>query len=415
MLADAAISATAPPRRRVPLYAMLAGNAVSLVGNAVTGLAIPWFVLETTGSAGRTGLTAFAGMLPTVLGGIFGGALVDRLGRKRASVLADLASGGSVAAIPLLYHTVGLPFCTLLVLVFFGALLDSPGGTARQALGPELAERAAMPLERVNATFQTIGSLSMVVGPTLAGILIALVGPSDVLWLDAASFLVSALLVARFVPRDRVTRAVAEAAEPFVANVTAGLRFILNDAFLRGLLLPAMLINFLGAPLFAVVLPVFAKRAYGEAVDFGLMLAGFGAGSVAGSLVYGAVGLKLPKRRTLAAAFTFFALPTWGLAATPPLPAAVGLLVLAGLLGAPINVIAISAIQTRTPAAMLGRVIGAVVALATALSPLGMLVAGALIEAAGVRVTLLAIALVTTLAGVRIALDPVLTALDDPA
>ena len=70
-------------------------------------------------------------MLPTVLGALLGGAPLDRLGRKRASVLADLASGASVAAIPLLYHTVGLAFWQLLVLVFLGALLDAPGNTAR--------------------------------------------------------------------------------------------------------------------------------------------------------------------------------------------------------------------------------------------------------------------------------------------
>lgn len=272
-----------------------------------------------------------------------------------------------------------------------------------------------MPLERVNATFQTIQSLSMVVGPSLAGLLIAFFGASNALWLDAVSFLVSALLVARFVPAPAVAAAVAAAREPFLANVTAGLRFIWNDAFLRGLLLPAMLINFLGSPLFAVVLPVFAKREYGQAVDFGLMLAGFGAGSVAGSLAYGAVGLKLPKRWTLAAAFTLFALPTWGLAAAPPLAGTIALLVLAGLLGAPINVIAVSAIQTRTPEAMLGRVLGGVFAMAAALAPLGMLVAGAAIEWLGVTATLLAIALVTTAAGIRIALNPVLAALDAPA
>src|SRR4051794_9169653 len=105
MLAESAISTPSTPQsNRLPLYSMLTGSAISLVGNSITGLAIPWFVLVTTGSAARTGITAFAGMLPTVLGGLLGGVLVDRLGRKRTSVIADLASGGTVALIPLLYH-----------------------------------------------------------------------------------------------------------------------------------------------------------------------------------------------------------------------------------------------------------------------------------------------------------------------
>src|SRR4051812_32359448 len=104
MLLESAISPPKPGANRLPLYSMLTGSAISLVGNSVTNLAIPWFVLITTGSAARTGVTAFAGMLPTVLGGLLGGALVDRLGRKRTSVIGDLASGGTVALVPLLYH-----------------------------------------------------------------------------------------------------------------------------------------------------------------------------------------------------------------------------------------------------------------------------------------------------------------------
>jgi MFS family permease len=410
MIADAVLSPPRP-RNRTPLLAMFAGNAISLVGNAVTNLAIPWFVLETTGSAARTGVTAFASMLPTVVGGLFGGVLVDRLGRKRVSILADLASGASVASIPLLYHTVGLAFWQLLVLVFLGALLDSPGSTARQALTPELADMARMPLERANAAFQTIGSLSLVAGPTIAGLLIATLGPSDVLWVDAASFLVSAAMVGAFVPDSR-TREAEQAAAPFPENVTAGLRFIWHDAFLRGLLLPAMLLNFLSAPLFSVLMPVFARQRYGEAVDFGLLVAGFGVGSVAGSVAYGAIGPRLSKRWALAISFLVFGLPIFGLVPAPPVPLAVGLLALAGMLGSPINVIAMTALQSRTPAPMLGRVIGAVVAMATALAPLGMLTAGVVVEAIGVSWALLAVALGTTLTGVAIARNPVLTVLD---
>lgn len=79
----AARPASVPPpwpsdRQRTPLIALPGANAVSLFGNHLTGLAIPWFVLETTGSPTRTGLVAFAGLVPTVLVAILGGALVDR-------------------------------------------------------------------------------------------------------------------------------------------------------------------------------------------------------------------------------------------------------------------------------------------------------------------------------------------------
>ncbi len=97
-----AVPAPTPPRR-LPFYALLAAQAISFAGNALAGLALPWFVLQTSGSAARVGLIAFCALLPQPLAATFGGAFVDRLGHRRASVVADLASGIAVALVPLLY------------------------------------------------------------------------------------------------------------------------------------------------------------------------------------------------------------------------------------------------------------------------------------------------------------------------
>ena len=104
---------TAQARRKAPLVALFAAEMVSLTGNMMTMVAIPWFVLQTTGSAARTGIVAAAGLVPIVVSGFMGGALVDRLGYRRASIVADLASSGAVAAIPLLHVTVGLAAISL--------------------------------------------------------------------------------------------------------------------------------------------------------------------------------------------------------------------------------------------------------------------------------------------------------------
>lgn len=131
--------------RSLPFYALLTADAISYAGNALAGLAIPWFVLQTTGSAARTGIVAFCGLLPLILAATFGGALVDRLGHKRASVIADLASGVAVALVPLLHALGWLNFGLLLILVFFGALLDAPGATARGPLPRNDRAGAAAP------------------------------------------------------------------------------------------------------------------------------------------------------------------------------------------------------------------------------------------------------------------------------
>ena len=108
---------TTGPRRRAPILALLAANAVSETGNVLAFVAIPWFVLQTTGSAARMGVAGGAFLLAAVVAGVFGGPVVDRMCFKRASIVADLAGAATVALIPLLYHTVGLLFWQLLALV----------------------------------------------------------------------------------------------------------------------------------------------------------------------------------------------------------------------------------------------------------------------------------------------------------
>lgn len=115
----------------LPLFALFSANIISYVGDYLMLIAIPWFVLQTTGSVAKTGITAFFSTLPTIVSAFFGSALVDRLGYKYASVVSDVTSGVSVALIPLLYSTFGLAFWQLLVLVFFAGLLQAPGATAR--------------------------------------------------------------------------------------------------------------------------------------------------------------------------------------------------------------------------------------------------------------------------------------------
>src|SRR5579875_1942813 len=168
------------PRRRAPFIALYLADAGSMLGNALSELAIPWFVLATTGSAAKTGLTALAGLLPLIPAGLFAGVFVDRLGLRRASLMADLASLVSVGLIPLLYRLDSLPFWLLWVLVFAGASLDVPGATARAALLPDLAEMAGLNLERANSIHEVIESGAGLVGPIVAGVLIGMVGAGTV-------------------------------------------------------------------------------------------------------------------------------------------------------------------------------------------------------------------------------------------
>ncbi len=402
-------TATITRTNRLPLQALLTGNAISGIGDALAIVAIPWFVLATTGSPAKAGITAFFQLIPAVLAGFFGGTFVDRLGYKRMSVFADLASMITVSLIPLLYYTVGLRFWQLLVLVFVSALINTPGVTARMSLVPDVAGLAGTPLERANSAAQAIQSLAYLVGLPLAGVLIAPLGASRVLWVDAVTFGISALLVAAAVPSVRK-----ESGDRgrYLQELTEGLRFSRGDRLLVSLLITLCFTNFLDTPLFSVVLPVFARTRFSDPVALGLMVAGFGAGNLLGTMLYGVAGRRLPRRLTFAGAFVCVGLPFWVLATLPALPIAGAALFLSGLAAGPINPIGMTVLQERIPEELRGRVLGAALAFLLATASLGVLLDGYLVQQFGLRPVLIGIAACYLLTTLSLVFNPTLHEMD---
>jgi len=331
----------------------------------------------------------FFEFLPTVIAAFAGGVVVDRLGFRAASVTADLASTAAVAAIPLLYTTVGIELWQLMTLVFVGALLDAPGATARAALLPDLAEASGMRLERASGIRSGIQQGAQLVGAPIGGVLVAAVGATNALWVDSASFLVSAALVASLVPRPHALVAVEEHPR-FLAELTDGLKFVWNQRVLRALTLTVLVTNLIEAP-FPVVMAVFAKEEYGSAADLGLMYGVLGGAALAGALGYSTFGHRLPRRRTLVTCFAFVPLMYLALATLPSLPIALVALAVGGFTAGPLNPLLFAVTAERVPTQLRGRVFGAVRGGAWAAIPLGILLGGGLVGAVGVAATLFVI------------------------
>ena len=398
--------------RRAPLYALFVADSISLVGNVVAQLAIPWFVLVTTGSPTLTGLAVFFTFLPVVLAGFFGGVIVDRLGYRTASIVADLASAGAVAAIPLLHATIGIELWQLMGLVFVGALLDAPGATARQSLFPDVVELAGVGMERANGIRGAIQQSSWLVGAPVGGILVTELGATTALWVDAASFLVSAALVGSIVPAARqVSRA--ETPARYLAQLAEGLRFIWGQRLFRALVATILITNLLDAP-FPVAMPVFAREAFGSATDLGLMYGVFGGGALVGALAFSAIGHRLPRRLTFDSCFTVVPILYLVMATLPSLPVALAALAVSGFAAGPINPLVNTVQFELVPPELRGRVFGAIKAGAWAAIPLGVLLGGVVVQAAGVAATFLGIGvcyLVVTAYGF---FNPAFRAMDRP-
>jgi len=387
-------------RTRLPLYAFFTGSAISYVGDMLTFLAIPWFVLQTTGSVTQTGMTAFFSTLPSVFSAFFGSTLVDRLGYKRTSVIGDIASGVTMALIPLLYYTIGLAFWQLLALVFLGGLLKSPGVTARSALVPDLAARATMRLERANALADGVNRISRFIGAPLAGVLIALIGTSNLLWLDAASFAVSAILIGLAVPSTAPLIAAGEKTYHYIATLWQGVRFLQHDAFLVTILVTVMITNLLDAAWSSVVGPAYIKSIFHSALPFGLLIAALGGAAFVGTLIFGMAGHRFPRRLTFAIGYTIGGALRFWVFLLPVLPLLIVWQIIAGLAIAPINPLLDTVLQERLPVEMRARVFGTINAGVLAGVPLGTFASGYLVAWLGFHITLLlmgALYLVTTL------------------
>src|SRR6195952_3962281 len=226
-------------RSRIPLFGVLAATAFSVTANSTVAVAVPWLVLERTGSAALAGLTGAAAIAPIVFSAVFGGALIDRIGRKRCSMIADALSATAVAAIPLADLTIGLGIPLLLALVALGAVFDSPGAAAREALRPDVARRAGQPLSRVNSWAEAAEGTGYLAGPALAGLLLLLVGGFGTLWTSVVLFALAAVVTGLLVPAhlSPIPRA-----DPYLRSVREGLLYVLRDRTLRAVTLTAAVV-----------------------------------------------------------------------------------------------------------------------------------------------------------------------------
>jgi len=375
-------------RARSALAALLVGHVLARSGNVVAVFALPFIVLERGGGAVEVGLAAFAATAPIVLGGPLGGALVDRIGALRCSVVADAVSGITVGSIPLLAATVGLPLPALLTLVFLGGLLDSPGETARQVVLPQLAAAVGIRLERAVGFLDATTRLSVMLGGPLAGVLVALLGPEPVLIVTAATFTVSAVVTA-LLARSAVARTVIrhdpEPSAGAWTELSAGVRFVLREPVLRLIVGMVLVTNLLDAARSSSLLPLYAEERLGGPAALGIVVGAFGASAFAGSLLFGLVAHRVRRRPVYVLGFLLAGGPSLlAPALGAELPWLVAASVLSGLAAGSLNPI-IGAVQLeRTPAALRGRVLGAVSAGCWAGIPLGGLLGGVGASALGI-------------------------------
>jgi MFS family permease len=374
--------------RHRPLRALLMAEVISTTGAQMTWLALPWFVLTTTGSPTRMTFVMAAELIGLAAAGLPSGPVLHRLGARRTMLLADAARAPLMLPVPVLHWSGHLTFAPLVVLAFLLGALAAPYFTAQRVIVPELLGEDEQTVSQANALAQAATRATMLLGPPLAGVLIGIFDAANVLVIDAATYVVSFLLVLLFVPGRE---AVPEAEES--RGILAGFRFLAREPLLR-IWIPLFVAGDAGWQAFFAAVPVLAVERFGaDAKVAGALFAGFGAGALVGNaLSFRFLAERIDALRLIALSVPFQAAPLWVL----PLDVGAPVLFLAVLASGIANGICNPSIHAtftlRMPPAIRAKAMAAGGTIWGLGLPLGLVVAGPVLSAAGTRPVLVGFA-----------------------
>jgi predicted MFS family arabinose efflux permease len=388
---------------------VLGGQGVSAFGDAITFTALPLIVVSLTGSGLTMGIVGILSTLPDLLFGLPAGALADRWDRRRLIIAADLGRALLTALIPLAY-LLGWPVLPVILLVVFPInclrALFLAGWTSMM---PALVGRDQV--GKASSYTEAVFSLSFILGPALAGILVTTIGPGPTLLIDAATFAVSAFAMTQV---HRTLRADRSGQQPrLLRDIGEGLRYLVHERTLRVAVGFAGLVSVTTAPLATAAIFYLSVDRGASSETVGLMLALFSVGYLVGALIAsratkGRLGaLMLVANAVTAAAVAVFALVE--------VPVVQGVMVfLTGASQALWLVPYITLRSTITPDRLLGRVSSTTRMVTLGLSPVGMLLGGLALDSLGGSATLVAMAIIAAAASAVFSLSPALRAARAP-
>ena len=259
------------------LVGLISAELVSLTGSAMTFVALPFFVLVTTGSTAKMGWVLGAEMLPVAIFGIPAGTVIAKLGAKKTMLISDAARGPLMLVIPILHHYGDLSFAALLGTTFAIGIFAAPYFASSRLIVPEVAGENEQAVASVNAVLSGANQLTQLAGPVLAGVIIGFTTPATVLVVDGCTYLFSFLVIASVVRAGKRVEAAAQQ-----KGVLAGLKFLLGDSLLGPMMIAACVINFVAQGIVLGVQAIDYFRYTHNGYVLGFLFGGFGVGALAG-------------------------------------------------------------------------------------------------------------------------------------
>lgn len=386
--ATTASATTASADHRGTLRTLLCAEVLSMTGSQLSAVALPWFALQSTGSPAAMSKVMAAQMVAVAVFGLLGASLAGRLGPRKVLLLADTARAPLIALVPLLHSAGLLATPVFMVLLFAVGSFFAPYVASQQAILPALVGDDETLLSKANARLQGATRLTILLGPPAAGLLIAAMGAPAVLFLDALSFLCSAILLRWGLPRDLPI-----AVAPRRGRLRDSMAVLFRDRMLGHWTLAQILGESAWQALFALI-PVFILLRHGSSTLSGVLLGAFGGGALLGTFLVGPALRRLSNLRLAVLgragqgiAFLALLLPL-GPGALTVFLVVVGLL--NGVSNAPMAAVRTAAI----PAPLRSSTLTVIAAGALSGGTLGLAAAGTAVESAGIQRTFMGLAIV---------------------
>jgi MFS family permease len=352
------------------------GETVSAFGSSFTQFAIPLLVFKLTGSAVYLAASAALFTVPHLLFGLLIGAWTDRTDRRRLMLVTDLFAAAAIASVPLAAAASVLSIWWILAVVFASSTLSIFFEAAQFGAIPSLVEQAD--LVTANGRIQASFAAASVAGPLVAGVLLVVLPLEQLLYVDAATFLVSAValsLIRRSFnpPLERPRTSIRQ-------DIAEGLRYVLRHPVLRNISAMMSLVNFVSVTAFAQLVLLAKDRWAATDPQIGILFAAGGVGVVLCSLAAGPLRKRWSFGNVALGALMVSGLLTVGVALAPSYWIALPLWGLSAGLGTLFNINTGSLRQAIVPGHMLGRIITIAMVLAWSANPLGAMAGGVAID-----------------------------------
>ncbi len=353
-------------------------------GNSAVHIAIPWLVLETTGSSANAGVVLGVSGFSVIFSAPLIGGLIAILGARPVSIWADIISAGSVVLFPIVGSLFGLNLASLLIIAIVGAIFDPAGATARKSLIQAVAERDGLSLIKFNGTYEAAATVGTVLGPTGAALAISIVGINTTFYLIAIVFILASCL-AFFIP---VVTTFTKSDKSFsfgnvVKETRIGMNALWRDKPLMSLVGLYTLLTAIYMPVESIVLSRYF-RDLNEPQTFGFVLSAMSVGVVIGALQFHrAVKIFSPGNMVIIS-MTLIGAVVCAMGFLPNAIIFIGLGLALGLAFGPVSPMSNYLVQQRMPQHLHGPVFGTQFSLMYLATPAGTLALGLIVQSVSI-------------------------------